>query len=76
MSCEAMGLSITDQPEGLALLIATRKIQSAYRAKTARKRMRERRALQQDGDGDSGSRLGVDQGLRRLDGYPYRYHQR
>ena len=36
--------SISDLPDGLALLVATRKIQSVYRAKQARQRMRGVRA--------------------------------
>jgi len=40
MSCG----SISDLPHGLALLVATRKIQSVYRAKQARQRMRGLRA--------------------------------
>ena len=70
-----MGLSITDQPEGLALLIATRKIQSVWRAKQARKTMRERRALHQDGEGNMDADSEWIKVFDNSTGYSYWYHR-
>ena len=40
----SMQMSLSEMPHGLALLLAARKIQSVYRAKQARKKMRSKRA--------------------------------
>ena len=43
-SASSGGLSLSEIPHGLALLLAARKIQSVFRAKQARKKMRAKRA--------------------------------
>jgi hypothetical protein len=74
---DAAGLSLSDAEGGLALLIATRKIQAVYRAKQARRRMRSKRA--ESAIGDLGDDLDADiDWIKVMDpgsGYPYWYHR-
>ena len=70
---DAAGLGINQLPHGLGLLIATRKIQSAYRKKQARKKSRRFNAEQAD-SAATGDAIWI-----RMDdpssGFPYWYHR-
>ena len=73
---EAAGLSLTDAKGGLALLIATRKIQAAYRAKQARYRIRSKRAERTISDiNDLDADVVWIKVMDPSSGYPYWYHK-
>jgi hypothetical protein len=70
---DAAGLGIDELPHGLGLLIATRKIQSAWRKKKARQKSREYNAQRaMEGAPEGGVWIRMDD---PASGFPYWYHR-
>ena len=74
----AGGLSLSEVPHGLALLLATRKIQNVFRAKQARKKMRVKRAEKfVESRPNTPADVGMSEWIEMMDhgsGYPYYYN--